>query len=243
MKWYYLVFLVIIGSIGIFLEVWIFRNSEKENAIERMGTTAGVFVALGSGIIALSNADRKPKKIKAEVRIQASPTKEIETHFLKDLPEPIQKSYKTSPESVTSYQIYFKIINKSGFTLIRPTLTFKLPNANRHPEQIEVINSDVEPPETVKIWRLSNRSNLFYNRPDVKILQYLDFSVLSESSLPYLNPKEEPLDFWIRMCLDKESTEKVRVSLSFNSANAEGRYFDFELVPKDLLSGTEYVKS
>lgn len=228
MKWPYKLSLGLLIVLCVCLEIWLYKNSEKEKRVERMIPAAALFVAIGSSIIALSNSDKKPKVIKAEIAAKIISGESRAEYKISGLPEHIQKQLNTSKEIIYSYQVTFSIKNTSSFSLKKPTITFRLPLSLKHPEKTPVERQ----------WYLNFNSNLFNSQEELRILEFQNTQIISNSNLPYLN-KEEEVNFWIRMCLDNESNKVYEIIVSINAENAEGISKTIHLNPKELLSSTQ----
>ena len=102
--------------------------SRLENAIQ----SAGVFVALLAAVIALSIADHKRRSV--SIKIEPSLDKEnIGTYPKNEMSNDLKKDYQNFTDPVKSHRVQFKMTNISGFTLRKPTLTFRLPLQIQHP--------------------------------------------------------------------------------------------------------------
>ncbi|HLG93628.1 MAG TPA: hypothetical protein VI546_02220, partial [candidate division Zixibacteria bacterium] len=174
----------------VFLECLIFRKTEEDKRLDRMIQVTAPFVALLSGIIALANSDKKMKLIKAEITPKIIAGGDRAEYKVSLLPETVQKDLKTSKEIIHSYQVTFVIKNISDFSFKMLTISFRLPLSLRQPEKN--INRQ---------WYLRFNSNVFNSQQELRILEFQETLILSNSNLPYLNAGEE-INFWIRMCLD-----------------------------------------
>lgn len=184
------------------------------NAIQ----SAAVFVALLAAVIALSAADPMAKKIDVKIKEDID-TNHIGFYYKADLPEDLQTKYKSLSDPITSHRVQFKITNTSGFTLNKPTLTFRLPLDKRHPYK----RGDQ--------YVLAFNSNLYNSQTELRSLEFADTWLLSNSNLPFWN-KEEDITIWIRMLIDDGKCEPFRVTVSVNSENAEGFTKQVQIDPK-----------
>jgi len=115
--------------------------------------------------------------------------------------------------------------NKSGFTLNKPTLTFRVPLRRKHPHR----------GEKEQIWsRRSFNSNLYNSTQELRIFEFADTSILSNSNLPYWNSGEE-ITIWIRMVLDDSELKPFDVEVSVNCENADGITEKVKIYPEELL--------
>lgn len=239
MKLRYIIVLILLVAILIFFEIRLYSYSgapEDNKRLEYMISVFAVFVALVSSVIALSNSDRKPKKIDVEVIPKVLSDEKPEEHRLADLPSHIQTFYGASTGVIFSYRIYFEIKNKSGFSLKRPTLTFWLPPSYQHPLWVNFGGLVQEKNgELVKgEWILTYRSNIYNSQQDIRLLEFQDNLIISNSILPFCN-NGEVLKIWFRMCLDKNSDKTFQVIVSINSDNAEGITKTISLNPQKLF--------
>jgi len=170
--------------------------------------SAAVFAALLAAVIALTAADPKLKKVK--VRIEQSVDSKHVSFFTKsDLPIDLQTKYSTYPDPITTHRVQFKITNTSGFTLKKPTLTFRLPLEKQHPHKVD------------DIFTLTFNSNLFNSQTELQLLEFAETRLLSNSNLPFWN-NEDDITIWIRMLLNDGKREPFMVEISVNCENAEG---------------------
>jgi hypothetical protein len=112
--------------------------------------------------------------------------------------------------------------NDSGFTLKKPTLTFRLPLQKQHPHKVSEIY----------FFRTFN-SNLFNSQRQLSLLEFADTCILSNSNLPYWNDQDD-FTIWIRMVLDDGKLEPFIVEVSINCENAEGVTYKCKIDPKPL---------
>ena len=114
-------------------------------------------------------------------------------------------------------------MNQSKFTLKHPVITFRLPKDFSHPHENK--------PNT---WIPYFRSNLYNVQTDIRLLEYDDTIVLSNTILPYLNNNQE-LKIWIRMCLLEDDSKPRYVYVDLNCDNAEGVTKEVKIIPKRFL--------
>lgn len=220
MKWRYRIFLMFLFLILI-LSIWILKqNLEFSNWITASATIGGAIVALAVGIIAIGIADKPLRFVEFTVKTEVD-KEHILTYKPADLPNELKRGNGNNP--FHSYRVYFKIKNKSKFTLKNPATTFRLP-------------TDFTPPHKKEdnTWVLSYRSNIYNVQKELRYLAYEDTIVLSNIMLPFLNSEQE-LPIWIRMCLSKDDTKPRYVYVDLNCDNAEGATKKIRVIPKDFL--------
>jgi hypothetical protein len=193
-------------------------DSRLGNAIQ----SAAVIVALLAAIIALSSADPKAKKVKVTIKLSIDP-KHIKKYPLAELPDYIKAQYEELSDPLISNRVQFGITNTSGFTLKKPTLMFRLPLEKQHPDK----KADGQ-------YILTFRSNLFYSKAELRLLDFADTRVLSNSNLPFWNDNEYN-PFWIRMLLNDGKLEPFEVDVSVNCENAEGITKKVRIDPKCVI--------
>lgn len=185
-----------------------FFTHESNIQIRNVVQSSTVFVALIAAVVALSNADRKPKKVK--VKIESSiDSKTVASYKKCDLPLDFQSKFSGHPDPINSHRVEFKITNTSGFTLKKPTLAFRLPKNKMHPHKVgtSII--------------LTFNSNLFNSQDDIRLFEFADTQILSNSNLPFWNNNED-FTVWVRMTLDDGKLDPFFVGVSINCENAEG---------------------
>ena len=79
---------------------------------------------------------------------------------------------------------------------------------------------------------------LYNSTKELRIFEFADTSILSNSNLPYWNSGEE-ITIWIRMVLDDSKLEPFDVEVSVNCENAEGFTKRIKINPKDLLKSID----
>ncbi len=190
--------------------------------LEKAIQASGILVALLAAVVALSAAD--PKTRKASIETKLSLETEVES-FRADMSEDLREAYRQSPDPVKSYRVQFHMTNVSGFTLHKPTLTFRLPIDRQHPHKR---GTDTK-------WSVRTfNSNIYNSRAELTVLEFGDARILSNSNLPYWNDEAE-ITLWIRMVLDKDKVKPFNVELSVNCENAGGTTYKVPIVPKALL--------
>jgi hypothetical protein len=223
MKTKYLVIIGVLILVAVGFELIVFFSllgeySRLENAIQ----SSGVFVALLAAVIALSVAD--PKRRSVNIKIEPSVDKgNIATYPKNEMSDDLKKVYQNFTDPVKSHRIQFKMTNISSFTLREPALTFRLPLQKQHPYKVGQIYSE----------RTFN-SNLFNSQREIRLLEFADTIILSNSNLPYWNDQDD-ITIWIRMVLDDGKLEPFVVDMSVNCENAEGVTKKVGIKPKELM--------
>lgn len=214
--------------IAVAFEILIFCSPIGEHSrLEKGIQSSGIFVALLAAVIALSAVD--PKRYKVDVAIASPFIKEESTYEMEKMTDELKGWYKDFKNPIRSHQVHFKIINKSDLTLTRPTLTFRIPVNKKHPNKF---------PDEKNWSRRSFNSNLYNSTQELRIFEFADTSILSNSNLPYWNSEEE-ITIWIRMVLDDGKLEPFNVEVSVNCENAEGFSKRIKINPKDLLESID----
>ncbi len=223
MKIRYIITIIILILLAIVFEYYVIFSKYGSNA--EIGNTiqsAAVFVALISAVIALSTADPKPKKVKIKIE-QSVDSEHIGIYPKNELPSDLRTKYKTFPDPITSHKVQFKITNTSGFTLKKPTLMFRLPLEKLHPRK----NNGG--------YTLSFNSNLFNSQSELRLLEFADTRLLSNSNMPFWN-NDDNITIWIRMLLNDGKLEPFIVEISVNCENAEGVTKKVQIEPRAIIS-------
>jgi len=226
MKTKYLIIVIFLILVAVGFELLVLFSPLGEfSRLEKAIQSAGIFVALLAAVIALSAAD--PKRRSVSVKIEASVDKgNIGFYPKNELSEDLRKIYKSFHDPVKSNRVQFHMTNISGFALNRPTLTFRLPLEKQHPHKVG---------ETYSA-RTFN-SNLYNSQRDLRLLEFGDTRILSNSNLPYWNNQEE-ITIWVRMVLDDGKLEPFIVEVSVNCENADGVTNKIKISPKELMKQT-----
>lgn len=174
----------------------------------------GMFIALVTALIALSVADPSKKLVKMNIELFTSKPSKC---YKKDLSADLRTIYQKFPDPIKSYRVEFKITNNSGFTLKKPTLTFRLPIQKQHPFE----------------GRITFNSNLFNSQEEMRLLEFANTRILSNSNLPYWNDKDD-MTIWIRMFFG--DMDPFSVDVSVNCENAEGVTEEVKIEPQKLLN-------
>ncbi len=223
---------IIVLTIGVVILLLISQTetSWSERIVENSGAFIPSLAALLAAVIALSVAD--PKRRKAKIDIVQSLDKE-QTYSKDEMSTDLKESYKDFPDPVKSHRVQFKMTNVSGIDLVKPTLTFRLPMEKQHPNKF--------PKE--KTWsRLSFNSNIYNSTQELRIFEFADTSILTNSNLPYRNSEEE-ITIWIRMVLDDGKLEPFDVEVSVNCENVDGFTQKIIISPKDLLNAVDTTRN
>ena len=192
-------------------------DTKISNALQ----SVSVFAALIIAVIAMSIADPKVKKAHIEVE-QSVDENNVNSYVKSDLPSDLQLKYESFPDPITSHRVQFKITNISGFTLKKPTLTFRLPIEKQHPHRVG------------RSYTLTFNSNIHNPQSEFRLLEFADFCLLSSSYLSYWNNEDE-ITIWIRMLLNDGQLEPFIVEISLNSENAEGITTKVSIEPRNFV--------
>ena len=223
MKKKYIITIILLTILAAFLELILILSTETSGAmISQAIQFTSVFAALIIAVIAMSIADPKVKRADIEVEHTVDEDN-VTTYEKRDLPSDLQLKYESYPDPITSHRMRFRISNTSGFTLIKPTLTFRLPLEKQHPYRIG------------RNYRLTFNSNILNPQSEYRILEFGDFGMLSVSSLPYWNDGDE-ITIWIRMLLNDGRLEPFIVEISLNSENAEGITESLTIEPENVIT-------
>jgi hypothetical protein len=221
MKTKYIISIAILILIFITLAVWFWYGIGCDPRIGNIIQVAGVFVALITSFLALSTADPKSNRVNFAIEQSLEKKEAIEKS---NMSEDLKKNYSGFPDPVSSYRVQFKITNKTGFTLRKPTFSFRVPMDKKHPNKKEA---------DVKYSMRSFNSNLYNSSQELRMIEFADTCLIS-NSIPYFN-NNEYVTLWIRMVLH-ENIEPFPVEVSINCENAEGITKKVEIQPKRLIS-------
>jgi hypothetical protein len=223
MRLTYIIVISILFIISVIFEYHVlFKGLGEHPNLANAIQAAAIFIALFAAIIALSTANPKKKIVKVTIEHSIDKMK-VEECLKKDLSTELKEVYKDFPDPIRSHQVHFEVSNSSGFSLKRPTLTFKLPLGREHPE------TKGRSPYT----RRTFHSNLFYSRSELRVLDFADTRIISNSNLPYWNDNDKTT-IWIRMVLDDGKLEPFNIEVSVNCENAEGVTKKISIDPKKL---------
>ena len=218
-------YIITIGVLIILATVFeyflIFSQGVSDTKMSNVIQGVSVFVALIIAVTAMSIADPKVKKANVEVE-QSVDENNVNLYVKSDLPSDLQLKYESFPDPITSHRVQFKISNISGFTLNKPTLTFRLPIEKQHPHRVG------------RSYTLTFNSNIHNPQSEFRLLEFADFCMLSISNLPYWNNGDE-ITIWIRMLLNDGQLEPFIVEISLNSENAEGITTKVSIEPRNFV--------
>ncbi len=219
---YKLMILVLILGAVVFLYLVLTSPLGEYSRLEKVIQSVGIFVALLTAVIALAVADRKRKSV--NVKIEPSLDKEnIGEYHREELSDELKEIYQKFPDPIKSHRVQFKMTNISGFTLKKPTITFRLPLQKQHPYKEKPICK-----------KLAFNSNLFNSQRELRVLEFADTRILSNSNLPYWNDQDH-ITIWIRMVLNDGKLEPFIVEVSVNCENADGITKKVKINPKELM--------
>ena len=222
MKKKYIITIGVLIILATVLEYFlIFSQGASDTKISNVIQSVSVFVALIIAVIAMSIADPKVKKANVNVE-QNVVENNVNLYVKSDLPSDLQLKYESFPDPITSHRVQFKITNISGFTLKKPTLTFRLPIEKQHPHRVG------------RSYTLTFNSNIHNPQSEFRLLEFADSCLLSSSNLPYWNNGDE-ITIWIRMLLNDGRLEPFIVEISINSENAEGITTKVSIEPRNFV--------
>jgi hypothetical protein len=221
MKTKYKIYLGILILLAFIFEYYIITSlCGSDPRIGNAIQSAAVFVALLAAIIALSATDPKTKKVDVEIKADIDEN-HIGSCNKADLPPSFQTKYKDFPDPIISHRVQFKMTNKSGFTLNKPTLTFRLPLEKQHPHKVG------------DKYILTFNSNLYNAQDELRLLEFADTWVVSNSNLPFWDNGDN-IVIWIRMLINDGKRLPFIVNISVNSENAEGFTKPVQIDPRSL---------
>jgi len=218
--WWIVLGIVFLFTLAAGFTVW-YTPLEADDLNRRVAHVlqiASVGVALLTAIVAIGVSDppKKPVRVKIEVSSRDAEDRKAskeKVHYKLDEPT---EQHHTPGET---HQVNFKITNCSGFDLEDPVLTFRLPQDKRYRHNE---------------FGLTFTSNLFNSQQDLRLLEFEETLVLSNSNLPYWN-QDASYTIWIRMAFDA-GTPPFKVEICVNSANAKGTTEKVYIDPKKLLT-------
>ena len=191
-----------------------------------------MFLAAVTAVIALSVADRKKEKIKAEIRKspyvkkfdQEVPIENQKFISISDISEnDIKERYKDFNKPIKFYIVEFELVNRSNFDWKKPTFTYKIP-----------VNQRYLKPRGENIWTEDlPHTNYHSVSPGSHYYVSGDNDIFSSIKLPYIN-NGKGLKIWFTLFLDIDMEEFV-ISVSINCENAEGVTKEIRITPKKLI--------
>ena len=208
------------------------ENTRLEKVIQGMS----VFVALLMAVIALAIAD--PRKGQVNVEIEPFVDKKHEEEYHKDkMSKSLCQDYKDFDNPVKSYRVQFKMVNTSGFDLMKPIFTFRLPRERKHPEQPERKSGTIRTGDEPSYTSRGFHSNIYNSPSELRILEFAGTTILTNSILPVWNDRDE-IVLWVRMALNDRQLKPFYVTVYVNCENADGITENVEVPPRKLLSIT-----
>jgi hypothetical protein len=181
------------------------------NAIQ----AAAAFVALLAAVAAIAAADPKPKQVNVGIEPYIS-TGEAATHSKTELPDSLISAFAHLQDTFQSYRVHFQLTNHSGFTLVAPTITLRLPINRCHPHRGD------------GHFIATCNSNLFNSQEALRVLEFGETQILSNSNLPYWNDKDQSTS-WVRMTFSLQQSQPLRIEVSVNCENGQGTTKKVEL--------------
>lgn len=224
-KRYWILVLALITFATLFVYLIIASPLGAHSRLSETIQTLGIFAALLAAAIALAAADPKKKSVKVNITLSVN-ERNMGTYQWDELSDDLKKYYEDFPRPLRSHRVQFNVVNDSGYTLEKPTLTFRLPIRKQHPYK------EREPTQLCK--KRSFNSNLFNSQEELRLLEFADTLILSNTNLPYWNDQDE-ITIWIRMILDDGKLDPFNVDVSVNSANADGITKKVKIDPKRLV--------
>lgn len=221
MKTKYIISITLLILICITLTIWFWYRIGCDPRIGNIIQVAAVFVALIASVIALSTVDPKNKQADAIIKESLEGKESIQKSEMSD---DLIEAYKDFPDPVISHRVQFTIKNISGFTLKKPTFTFRFPIEKKHPHKQK---------GQAKYSVRTFNSNLYNSAQELRMLEFADTCLIT-NSIPYFNNNED-VTLWIRMVLHK-NMKPFSVEVSINCENAEGFTKKVEIQPKRLIS-------
>jgi hypothetical protein len=184
--------------------------------------TATGFIALGAAIVALSSSDKEIKAISANILFDHF---DNESLILQRDIQPRLIDFEHPGTPIITFKVHFKLKNTTGFSLIKPFFTFKIPKDKRHPIKMSHISEMYD--------NLGFNSNLLnVQKDDLRLIDIGEHIVFSNNILPYWNNNDE-ISIWIRMAeqvtiessngsFESKSGNPFDVEVSINCDNADG---------------------
>ena len=186
-------------------------SSTLGNAIQ----AAAVFVGLLAAVAAIASSDPKPKQVNVGIEPYIS-TGEAATHSKTELPDSLIAAFAHLQATFQSYRVHFRVTNHSGFTLVAPTITLRLPIDRRHPHRVD------------GHFIATFNSNLFISQEALRVLEFGETQILSNSNLPYWNDKDQ-ITIWVRTTFSLQQSQPFSIEVSVNCENGQGTTKTVEL--------------
>lgn len=204
----YTIFIVVLGILAVCVVSYLYVSPIGENPkIQNIIQSIGLFIALIAAIIALAIADFA-RKVKMEVKVVRIKKEKDYKIFKDDLPDDLKASYKKASyekfsDPLEFHLVYFKIINRSGFSLRKPVFTFEIPSGKTYIAKKE------------GKYQRTFHSSMWFIKEGFEFEH--DRILLYNNIFPYFNDEQ---NLWIAMFL--ENMESFNVLLSLNCENADG---------------------
>jgi hypothetical protein len=216
MKARYIVALAIIILATILFEYLMLAHPMGDSAtLGNAIQAAAVFVALLAAVAAIAASDPKPKQVNVGIEPYIS-TGEAATHSKTELPDSLIAAFAHLQDTFQSYRVHFRLTNHSGFTLVAPTITLRLPIDRRHPHRVD------------GHFIATFNSNLFNSQEALRVLEFGETQILSNSNLPYWNDKDQ-ITIWVRMTFGLQQSQPFSIEVSVNCENGQGTTKKVEL--------------
>ena len=229
MKRKYLALICLLSVFVIVFLILLFSSRIGENPrIEKAIQSVAVFVAMITAIIAIAVSDTPKRHVKVQINISFERRDE---YSKEQMTEDLKECFSDFDDPVESYRVQFNMVNTSGFNLKRPTLTFRLPRERQHPKKPPKNYKGQADPNVCTI--RSFHSNLYNSQDELRILEFADTLMISNSNMPYWNDQDSIM-FWIRMALNDTSRQSFLVYVSVNCENADGITKEVQVSPKKI---------
>lgn len=202
--WTLIIFILILAIVvgALLLCSTISLESRISNSIQLVAAVAALLTAL----IALLISYPKTQKIDIEVNWEIDEDN-IEDYDDSKFNQSLKDHFKEFKRPLKSKRVIFYFKNISNFDLNKPIFSFKIPQLFAHPSK----SNDF----------LEFRSNIYNSQQELFFLDSIDYQVLSNKILPYMN-KEDEIQLWVRMILDENKIKNNEITLFVNCENADG---------------------
>lgn len=204
-------FLLIIISFVVILAILFcvllyYSTISLESKISNFLQLVAAFAALLTALIALLISYPKTKKVDIELnwQIDENNTEDYDESKFNQL---LKEHFKDFKKPLRSKRVIFKFKNISKFDLKKPTFSFKIPKQFAHPSK----SNDF----------LEFRSNIYNSQQELVLLDTIDYQILSNNILPYMN-KEDEIQLWVRMILEGNKMVNNELTIFVNCENADG---------------------
>lgn len=231
---YWVAICILLACTLIFVSVISLSPIGVHPRLEKVIQVVAVSVALITAVVAVASTDPPKKNVKAEIELSVDERRE---HSKQNMTKELKDQFEGFDDPVESYRVQFRILNTSGFSLKKPTLTFRLPLDRQHPNKPSA-KKEVDGADSLLYSRCSFNSNLYNSEEELRMLQFASTQVISNSNLPYWNDQDES-ELWIRMALNDVGLRPFSVDVSINCENADGITKKVRIIPKNLLHSGE----